>query len=405
MKKHLLKQTFKDTKMMITYVIMNDKWLLLLKLLGVLVSALQTYVGTLYIKWILDYITDVIQNQNFQFTSNSVYYKDIVKTILVIQCIALLLFSITTLITKIIVPRREYKLRNRLQNIFIEKATLQDLECYEDFGFYDNYTKSVRYADTKALEFLNILFSVVQNVLNIIAIASIIFTLDKYVVLIIIVMVVLSFVDQNISNRYSYEQYEAEESINRRAEYVKKVAHHKDYAKEVRIFRLGDFLISKLNSAFNEKYILYRETNTKYWRFKYIINLINTLIITPILLIYISVGVIIGNITIGSFTVLFNSCYSISAYLSAIIGALDRLTFESEYYVCKLRTILKKQSKIEQPNNEKIILDKIETIEFRNVWFHYPHHSENVLKDVSFKIEENDTIALVGKNGAANQRS
>lgn len=38
-------------------------------------------------------------------------------------------------------------------------------------------------------------------------------------------------------------------------------------------------------------------------------------------------------------------------------------------------------------------------IEFKNVSFHYPGSQENVLKNVSFKIKENQTVAFVGESG------
>jgi ATP-binding cassette subfamily B protein len=48
------------------------------------------------------------------------------------------------------------------------------------------------------------------------------------------------------------------------------------------------------------------------------------------------------------------------------------------------------------------LLEKVpETIEFRNVWFSYPSHSDKfVVKDVSFTINKHDRIAIVGENGA-----
>ena len=39
-------------------------------------------------------------------------------------------------------------------------------------------------------------------------------------------------------------------------------------------------------------------------------------------------------------------------------------------------------------------------IEFQHVWFHYPLSRQWILKDVSFKIDLTDNIAIVGQNGA-----
>lgn len=44
-------------------------------------------------------------------------------------------------------------------------------------------------------------------------------------------------------------------------------------------------------------------------------------------------------------------------------------------------------------------LDKLDTIEFKNVSFHYPNHTNKVLDKISFEVSGNKTIALVGPSG------
>lgn len=45
-------------------------------------------------------------------------------------------------------------------------------------------------------------------------------------------------------------------------------------------------------------------------------------------------------------------------------------------------------------------MDKIESIEFINVSFIYPGQTVYALKDLNFKIQTNDSVAFVGRNGS-----
>lgn len=49
--------------------------------------------------------------------------------------------------------------------------------------------------------------------------------------------------------------------------------------------------------------------------------------------------------------------------------------------------------------DDAVALQKLESIEFKSVSFHYPNHSKNVLDDVSFVVDGSKTVALVGPSG------
>ena len=150
----------------------------------------------------------------------------------------------------------------------------QDLARYEDWSFYDTYTKTMGYADIEALKVLNMLFGVVQGVLDIVAILSIVVTLDVFVLVMIAVMIVVTFVDQYFSDKLMMKKYDVESTINRQTDYIKKVAHFKQYASEIRTYGLHKFLLRKLDDMFVKKYDLFKSTHRKYWRLKYFAFLI-----------------------------------------------------------------------------------------------------------------------------------
>lgn len=386
--RHSLKQTYLDTKLMLKYLWQGDKVYVILRFISIFLDATLTLLRSLYLKWIIDAIS----------TNNLI---NVVKIVIILNLTIWIIDMIYTKITNINTARKEYKLKNYLQRLFIKKAMLQDLECYENEVFYDTYTKAIRVADSKAIHILNHLMTVIQSIISSLAYLAIIFTFSPTIMIIIIVMVIITFYDQNVSNRYSHELYEAEQSINRKAEYIKRLSHYKAFAKEVRLNNLSSFLLDKINSSFKERYKLFKESNLKYWRFKNIIFSINLFFITPALILHIAYQTIKGALTLGEFTFLYSSCFSISSSLADIIRSFDNLNFESEYFVSYLRVILEYKPKIENDlSDDKLHIDKINQIEFRNVTFKYPGHKQIVLDDLSFTIKQNEKVALVGKNGA-----
>ena len=54
----------------------------------------------------------------------------------------------------------------------------------------------------------------------------------------------------------------------------------------------------------------------------------------------------------------------------------------------------------ENSDKKKIIVDDIQTIEFRNVSFRYPNTASPALNRISFRINKGDKIAIVGTNGS-----
>lgn len=62
--------------------------------------------------------------------------------------------------------------------------------------------------------------------------------------------------------------------------------------------------------------------------------------------------------------------------------------------------VLDVENEIPNPENPKTIEDPQGVIEFENVWFRYNDTEDYVLRDVSFKAEAGDSVAIVGATGA-----
>lgn len=389
-KKYTYKNAFQDMKFMISFVWKNSKALFALKTFEIILSAFVLIINTYSLKIIIDSL------------ANGTNIKEVIIIIICIQVCLQILDSLETYFINMLVPRIEYKLRNSLQNYFISKAVKLDLDNYENTQFYDHFTKAMKIADNKALAYVDYVKNIISAIINLILISVIITQLNYYMFLFIVVIVVLTIIDQRKSLKYSSLLYDSEESINRRMNYIKNIAHDRKYAKEVRVFNLGSFLTEKLNISFKEKYEVYKKFNGKYWRLKYFISFFRNFILVIIMLAYISFLVSKGEISIGDFSLIVGAIFSTARYISDITNTCEQIKFQGEYYISHLKIILNTKSEIEEDNGNNIALsqDKIYQIEFRNVYFKYPEHDDWVLENISFTLEPGMKLAIVGKNGA-----
>ena len=75
------------------------------------------------------------------------------------------------------------------------------------------------------------------------------------------------------------------------------------------------------------------------------------------------------------------------------------LLYDTLLYMKKFNSLINLPSSIEE-GDWKVQDNKINSIEFKNVDFIYPFSKEVILHDLSFFINENEKVALVGENGS-----
>jgi ATP-binding cassette subfamily B protein len=306
-------QVFSDIKLMLGFIWKSDKSIFVFKGIVVILSVFYTIVNKLTFKWFLD----SIQTKTLRYS---------LFLAVVVQLISFLLFSVTHLLENRKIPRSEFKLRNHLQNEFIKKAIKQDLERYENPKYYDNLARSLREADSKAIDFMNIFADILRQLFVMAAMIGIIISLDSVLLGFTVVLMLITFYDSVQSGILSYEHYDAEQSINRRAEYIKRTAHHRQFAIEVRMFNLGSFLLHKLNKTFIKKFKEYNRWHTKYWNHKYTVSSINTAI-NMIMKGYLVFQVFNKHISIGDFSALFGICFAITDEFLNVVDKVSRLYF------------------------------------------------------------------------------
>ena len=101
-------------------------------------------------------------------------------------------------------------------------------------------------------------------------------------------------------------------------------------------------------------------------------------------------------ISIATFTLVFNSTDKLVNLIQAVSKSISGLNTANAHLSPWKDYIDLKEFK--NTGNKKA--DKLESLEFRNVYFSYPNTERLILEDVSFKIEKGEKISIVGLNNA-----
>jgi len=225
--------------------------------------------------------------------------------------------------------------------------------------------------------------------------------LVMFILLIPVVMVSLK------TGKDDYEAFAQFQKISRRMDDYEKILTDKEYAEERTLFNYIRYFAQRWITSYNEATDIFLSVKRKSYAG---IKLTSGLITVSFLgmMFFMLLNVIKGTLSIGSFSAVSNELLIMS---SAISWNLTQSIHEIAKTNVFLKTIFDfenlseeiQETDFELKNSEKkIYTDFPENIdiEFKNVSFTYPETEKEILKNVSFKLEQGKSYALVGENGA-----
>ena len=116
-----------------------------------------------------------------------------------------------------------------------EKVCNMELACFEDSEFYNRYLLAMEDTDKRLLQMVDNIWQIVFGTAAVAVSWVMLFSLDKWAILFVLGPVIGNFVFAAALNRISYRMYEESAIFKRIADYVNRVVHLSDYAKEIRL--------------------------------------------------------------------------------------------------------------------------------------------------------------------------
>jgi ATP-binding cassette subfamily B protein/ATP-binding cassette subfamily C protein len=244
---------------------------------------------------------------------------------------------------------------------------------------------------------IDLVCSLISNSIGLIAILSIVATLNPLLIALIVgIAYINSFITKRITNKLFALNIEASRYDNIKGR-LYWMLYSFDYAKEMRVFNLKDWLIQIYTTKYTEanrvdakSFTLYQTLSRK----TALTNFIQQLALYA----YVVYSVIARGLSIGGMTIYMGVAAQFSGTVGGLFGAYSQLSGAS----LQVQDMLEFFNIPNKSKTGKLIpgFDSDSTIEFRNVSFKYPGNEVYALRDVCLTIRGSEKLCIVGANGA-----
>lgn len=291
----------------------------------------------------------------------------------------------------------EIKCESYINSLIFKKAQEVELGCYENPEFFDKYNRATWVVDQGG--FKRIIEGsawTLGSVVSLVFLVTYLVSIDPWLLLFILCPVIVMWFRVR-KNNVELEKEKEMTPYEREKDYVRRTILLKDFAKEIKTTNIFVVLEKRFRSAIEKNVNVIKKYGWKIALLECVSDYFAEIIPVTGGFVYGCYRLLVAeNIPISQFSVL----------VSAITTCRNKTNQLARYFamqqkhclwVQNLREFLEYEPKIQGGD---IIPEDFQSLEFKNVSFRYKEDSDYILKDVSFKIEKGQTIAVVGHNGA-----
>ena len=323
---------------------------------------------------------------------------DWINTFHLIAIMGIVLLVTTLLSTFLSATAQKYgdTIQYDLVRIYGKKVMSLNYEDLENPAVLDMFEKSK--CGFNMYDFFDKIVAVITNVLSFIGYAAILFTYSRLMLIIVVAVVVINLICNAKKNKYYYKAGEDVAPMNRKFAYLAGLMYGFDYAKEIKVGGLSDYITDK----YDDNIVGFKKIFRTLYRHVFLLSGVSSLtsvIQTFTLYSVVAYSAIQKTISIGDFTMYISSISAASGCLLTIVSAMIDISKNTKY-ATDMRLFFEMERKTEMggilPDRSANNVD----IEFRNVSFKYPRTERYVLRHISFTVHSGEKISIVGKNGS-----
>jgi ATP-binding cassette subfamily B protein len=279
----------------------------------------------------------------------------------------------------------------------MQHAATLDLTSFEDPVFYDKLERA-RVQATDRISMLNAIGNLVQQFVTLASFAVALFAYNPLLFFFLLICVVPSFLGESHFAFLGYSLAYTLTPMRREMDYLRTLGTSRESAKELKIFGLAPWLRERFSGITDHVIDENRKMARRRLGWGAVFGILGSLGYYGAYA-YVVIQALQGKITVGSLQFLVNTVGGTSTQIAALFSTFSSIADQSlfltdliEFFAMKPRI----QSAPESIPAPRPIRDGFD---FQKVCFHYPGVERLVLKDLNFRMEPGERIALVGANG------
>ena len=272
-----------------------------------------------------------------------------------------------------------------------------DVIAYEDPVFYDRLERA-RVQATDRLAMIQAIGRLVQQVITTILFSASIILYSPWLMLMLIAGVFPAFLGESHFAFLGYAKNFRQTPIRRQLDYLRVLGGSKEAAKELKLFRLKDFLTGRFATLSNQIY----EENVSLSRRKLVAGSLLSVVATVgyySAYVFVIFRTLYGAMTIGDFYFLVNAIQQASSNIQQIFSTLAGIADQALFLTDLLAFFEMRPTIRSKPNALPAPRPIVQGFEFCNVSFSYPGSSRLVLSGLNFHLHPGERVALIGENG------
>lgn len=334
-----------------------------------------------------------------EIVNSFVDYSESTKMKLVILLFAITLASIISMlmdnIGEYVISVHSNIISNYLEVNFSKKASELDLSFFDSAKFYNLLANAKR--DSSILPiFIYQSIQIISSFITIITSFLIILNYNAFLSIITLLAIIPSIVVNKHYARIVFEWENDNVDKLRKKAYFYNLLTSRQFSQDIRFFQLSDYFIERLNNIWVSWFLEKKKLDKRRTVISILTNVVPLLCI-GIFLLSLGFSILEGNKSPGDFVLYSSQLQNLQASLLMITSCIVTI-YDNKLRLNNLEDFFELKPTIKYRGNREIAV--FESIEFENVSFLYPGTSNYALKNISFRIDSRDKVAIVGVNGA-----